>query len=119
MMLQLLKRKTVFWALLMTVILLVQVPQADADPEKMTRKFARGLLNITTGWLEVPYRMEKSWNDDGPLVALTRGVIEGVGRTVGRVLVGTYEVISAPIPGPENYEPIMTDPVYFLANTDD
>lgn len=78
------------------------------------RKLGRGLANIVTFPLEIPYQISKANISDGPVAAMTWGVVKGVGMTGFRALVGVYETISFPFPYPEGYKPILTDPEFFL-----
>jgi putative exosortase-associated protein (TIGR04073 family) len=86
-----------------------------AGPEQ---KFGRGLANITEPIRmgELRRTMEQTAISDGPDVAYTRGFIKGLNRTIGRTLVGAYEVVTFPIPdhGLSDYEPLYkpTNPVY-------
>jgi putative exosortase-associated protein (TIGR04073 family) len=64
--------------------------------------------------LEIPNQISKTNITDGPMAAFTWGIIKGVGMTAFRALVGVYETVSFPVPCPAGYEPILTDPEFFL-----
>jgi len=61
-------------------------------------KLTRGLLNIGTGWLEIPAQMEeqkKMDNSTGDWVI--RGFFKGVGMGLARTLYGVWDVLSCPV----------------------
>jgi putative exosortase-associated protein (TIGR04073 family) len=81
------------------------------DPVK---KLCRGVLNITTGFLEMPKNIRDTGKEDGLGMALTYGFIKGAFGTVRRMAVGLYEVVTFLIPAPKDYGPVLTDPEYFF-----
>lgn len=78
------------------------------------RKLGRGISNCLTFPLELPNQISKTNNNDGPMAAFTYGIVKGLTMTMFRAVVGAYEVISFPIPLPEWYKPILTDPEFML-----
>jgi len=94
------------------IISLGFAPMASAD--HMGTKLGRGILNVATCWMEVPNQIENRIAEDGPGAGGTVGVFEGIGMTVARAVVGVYEIATFPIPLPDDYEPILKDPAYFL-----
>ena len=86
----------------------------------MERKLGRGLNNTMeiARWGEFRRTVEQSALDDSPDYAYTTGAIRGFDRTLGRMGLGIYEVVTAPFPTPgHGYDPICTDtfapePVY-------
>lgn len=68
------------------------------------RKLGRGITNATEfarlGELRRSVEQKALW--DGPEVAYTTGVLNGINRSVLRTLVGVYEIVTFPIP---SYEP--------------
>ncbi len=87
---------------------------SSAYADTMLKKLGRGLANIITCPVELPYRMGQANEESGPLAACTWGVLDGFFRTAARMIVGGYEVISFPIPFPSDYRPIIDDPEFFL-----
>ncbi len=69
------------------------------------RKLARGTVNIFCGPLEIfnqPVRLAKKEQDFGRQVAgVVAGVPVGLGYGVGRILAGTFDIVTAPILVPE------------------
>lgn len=65
------------------------------------RKLARGTVNIFCGPLEIfnqPVRLAKKEQDFGGQVAgAVAGVPVGLGYGVGRILAGTFDIVTAPI----------------------
>jgi len=83
-----------------------------------SQKLGRGIANITEPirWGELSRTMEQTYLTSGPDVSYTAGFVHGVGRTIGRTVVGAYEIVTFPIPdhGSEGYGPILfpANPVY-------
>jgi len=78
------------------------------------KKLGRGVCNMLTFPLEIPRQMAEVNRTDGPMAGITWGPVKGVGLAIGRLLVGTYETATFPIPCPEYYNPILTDPEFML-----
>jgi len=74
-------------------------------------KMGRGLAGMTTGFLELPGNIYAVSRDDGPAAGWTIGFAKGLGMIPVRELVGVYEFVTAPVPVPEDYEPVL-DPRY-------
>lgn len=71
------------------------------------RKAGRGLAAMTTCFLEVPGNMVAQSREHGPGMGIPLGFVFGLGKIVIRVLVGTYEFVSAPFEAPAGFEPII------------
>jgi putative exosortase-associated protein (TIGR04073 family) len=78
------------------------------------KKLGRGVCNMATFPLELPNQISKTNITDGPMAAFTWGLLKGVGMTTLRALVGVYETVTFPMPCPEGYKPILTDPEFFF-----
>lgn len=78
------------------------------------KKLGRGMCNLGTCWMEAIEQPSRLNNSDGPFAGLTYGVLKGLGMTVVRAVVGAYEIVTFPIPLPENYKPILQDPEFFF-----
>lgn len=78
------------------------------------KKLGRGMSNFLTFPFEVPYRIGRANESDGPYAAFTYGLVKGLTMSVYRALIGTYEILSFPLPLPEGYRPIITDPEFFF-----
>ena len=77
----------------------------------MANKFARGVTNTATGWLEFPKQIYITWQEEGPAKGLTVGPLKGVGMTVTRILAGAGEAATFFISWPGFFSPYM-DPAY-------
>ncbi len=71
------------------------------------RKLARGFAGMTLGVLEVPGNMVVESDDRGPAEGLPFGFAKGLGMLVVRELVGVYEFVTAPLPAPADFRPIL------------
>jgi len=86
--------------------------QEGSVVEKMGKKLGRGLVNVATGWIELPKNIyDTSVETNNPLMGLTYGLVKGVGMTVVRTGAGAYDVVTFLFPIPEDYEPLL-DPEF-------
>lgn len=80
-------------------------------------KFARGLINISIGWVEIPRQMVKVREAEnreisGEFAGAFWGPLKGVTYFLGRAIVGSYEVVTFLIP---TYKPLVR-PEYIFAD---
>jgi putative exosortase-associated protein (TIGR04073 family) len=66
-------------------------------------KMGRGLVNLLTGWIELPKQIHLGSRDDNPVVGLGRGLLKGAGLTILRSGVGIYESLTFPLPYPQGF----------------
>lgn len=78
------------------------------------KKLGRGFCNVITSPLEIGEQTQRVNNSDGPMAAVTYGLLKGVIMTGVRAVVGVYEIATFPIPFPRQYKPILKDPEFFL-----
>ncbi|MCX5678475.1 MAG: exosortase system-associated protein, TIGR04073 family [Candidatus Omnitrophica bacterium] len=78
------------------------------------RKLGRGLANCLTFPIEIPNRISDVNNSDGPMAAVTYGLVKGTVMSLFRAMIGAYEVLTFPIPFPGGYRPIIKDPEFIL-----
>jgi putative exosortase-associated protein (TIGR04073 family) len=71
------------------------------------RKAGRGLAAITTPFLEIPGNIKQTTEREGAPAGWTEGFAKGLGMAIMRPPIGVYELITAPIPAPSNFEPIL------------
>ena len=77
------------------------MPQAWAqDP---IHKMGRGLVNVLTGWIEVPKQVHMGSRDENPVTGFGTGLVKGAGLTVLRGGVGVYEALTFPLPYPKDF----------------
>lgn len=77
-----------------------------------TDKFVRGAANLADSLVEIPGTMMRKSKNEGMLEGMTLGTVEGVLNTIKRALAGVWEIATFPIPLPENYEPILSEPEF-------
>jgi len=99
---------------IISVLLVVLFISSVAFADGPIKKLGRGLANIVTCPLEIIKGVSDANSENGPIAAISFGVLKGVFNTGIRVVVGAYEVITFPIPIPRDYSPILTDPEFFL-----
>ena len=99
--------------LLLAVAVTGLLASGCAGPE---RKLGRGVSNVSeiVRWGELRRTMEQTALFDSPNTAYTTGAIRGFNRSMARVGIGLYEIITSPFP---SYDPIATNylkpnPVY-------
>lgn len=92
-------------AVLATGLIWSAVPAAQADTA--TQKFVRGVAGMTAGILELPGNIVRQTREKG-LAGIPIGLFEGLSMSVTRELVGAYEFVTAPLPVPTHYQPILS-----------
>jgi putative exosortase-associated protein (TIGR04073 family) len=85
----------------------VSAARADTAVDKL----GRGVAGMTTGVLEIPGNIKEESERNGAGYGATVGVAKGVGMTIARELVGVYEFVTAPIPVPHGFRPVL-EPEY-------
>ena len=90
-------------AVLLVAIGALACGQPSAWAQDPIHKAGRGLVNVLTGWIEVPKQIHLGSQEENPVTGLGWGLIKGVGLTVLRGGVGIYEALTFPIPYPKDY----------------
>jgi len=98
-------------AILLILIMLSPVVEAQSRRTKL----ARGLVNLTTGWVEIPKNIYDTSLEENKLSGITMGLVRGLGMAIVRTGAGVYEVVTFPFPCPENYQVIL-EPEFVLNN---
>lgn len=101
---------------LLLVFIAVAVILSMATPsyaQDATKKLGRGLVNVLTGWIELPKNIYETSVESNPLAGITIGLAKGLGMTVVRTGAGIYETVTFPFPLPQEYKPIL-EPGYVL-----
>jgi len=75
--------------------------------EKMGKKLGRGLVNIVTGWIEIPKNIYDTAVESNPLLGITFGTLKGAGMAIVRTGAGAYDVATFLFPIPEDYDAIL------------
>ncbi len=102
--------------LLLIIFQLCLLPVYARDYNPLS-KAARGLINVSLGWLEIPRQMVKvkeaeNHEISGELAGAFLGPLKGFMYFLGRMAVGTYEVGTFIIP---TYKPLVK-PAYIFAD---
>ena len=70
-------------------------------------KLGRGLANAATGWIELFVTMHDEAREKDYIMGYLYGMPKGAVRALIRTLIGAYEILTFPIPIPEDYEYIV------------
>jgi putative exosortase-associated protein (TIGR04073 family) len=84
---------------------------AVSHADTRLHKAGRGLAAMTTAFLEIPGNIKVTTEREGAPAGWTEGFAKGLGMTLIRPAIGVYELVTAPIPAPPNFEPIL-EPEY-------
>ena len=99
--------------LLASLLLRTGFAFAEGDVDKSVRKLGRGVVNMATGWLELPLQTGSGMsNAEGPQ-GLFLGLGKGVVWTLLRTAAGIYDTATFFIPLPNDYEPLLQPPTIF------
>jgi len=104
------KRFIVFLLIVGLVFSLTAPAYADGP----VKKLGRGVANVVTSPFEIFKGMGDTTDEQGIFAGLTWGLFQGTVNLVKRAAVGVFEIATFPIPIPEDYGPILTDPEFFL-----
>ena len=77
-------------------------------------KLGRGVVNVITGWVEIPKRMYETSTNQGTAAGLTWGLLRGFGYGFVRTAAGFYEVFTFPVPQPPDYTPVIQPEYVFM-----
>jgi putative exosortase-associated protein (TIGR04073 family) len=103
--------KGVIASVLILCLIAVAFPafaQEGSVIEKMGKKLGRGIVNIVTGWVELPKNIyDTSVDTNNPLMGITYGTLKGLGMTVVRTGAGAYDTVTFLFPMPQDYSPLL------------
>ena len=66
-------------------------------------KMGRGVVNVLTGWLELPKQLHLGQQEDNPVIGLGTGLMKGAGLTLLRGGMGLFEALTFPVPYPKGF----------------
>ncbi|PIQ82729.1 MAG: hypothetical protein COV76_02075 [Candidatus Omnitrophica bacterium CG11_big_fil_rev_8_21_14_0_20_64_10] len=106
-----------FVALVLAVgaIGLARPAHAEETGALVVTKLFRGIANTATGWMEIPKQISVTWQEEGPGVGSSWGLVKGIGMALARTASGVFEIITFPLPIPDDYQPLM-QPEYVLTD---
>ena len=82
---------------------------------QMLHKLGRGVVNLFTGFVEIPKNMAREWKRTDPITGITVGFFKGLGWGWTRTVAGGYEILTFPFPAPPDYVPLM-EPEFVLTD---
>ena len=83
---------------------------ATARADTALDKFGRGVAGMVGGVVELPGNMVEESRKHGA-EGLPLGFAKGLGMIVAREVAGVYEFVTAPLPVPRGYRPVL-EPEY-------
>ena len=89
------------------LLLVSHAAPAHAEASQAFTKLGRGVVNIVTGWVEVPKRIHETGEHSGAWAGATWGTLRGLGHGFVRTVAGFYELFTFPFPAPPNYAPVI------------
>ncbi|QHI70263.1 exosortase system-associated protein, TIGR04073 family [Tichowtungia aerotolerans] len=84
-----------------------KLSEAEEIVQDMSSKLNRGVVNILTGWGEIPRQMIKSGKNQGWWAALPVGLPSGAIMTVVRTGTGVFETVTFMVPINDSYGPLI------------
>lgn len=95
--------------LTLALILSAAAPAFAVNP---ATKLTRGIVNTSTGWLEVPNQMAQRKGDGTVVMWTVHGLIHGLAIGLARTCYGLYDIVTFPV-GP--YDAPLMDPDTLIA----
>jgi len=97
-----------------------------AEASSPLDKLGRGVTNIATGWLELPFGIARTTEREGSLAGVSVGVLRGVAYGLGRTAIGFFETVTFLFPNhmgekvlpPQRYGPIVDPPFIIFRSAD-
>ena len=86
---------------------------AEGVSDKAVSKLGRGLVNVATGWLELPMQIGSGMSESGSIQGFFIGLGKGAVFAVLREGVGAYDTLTFLFPIPSDYGPLMKPPTVF------
>ena len=90
--------------------------ESQALGDRISGKLIRGMVNLSTGWIEVPRQIYEVGTHEGWVRGLLRGPFDGIGMFFARTVAGAVETATFPVPLP-TYKPLLT-PAYAWESED-
>lgn len=103
-------RSAMIGGIVAAFLVLSSAPPVSAEPMdagKAFTKLTRGVVNIVTGWVEIPKRIQETSAESGAAAGFTWGLLRGIGHGFIRTSAGFYELFTFPFPAPPGYAPVI------------
>jgi putative exosortase-associated protein (TIGR04073 family) len=104
------------------VAVMLLIPPAEASSP--LRKLARGLANVSTGWIELPAEVARTTELEGSIAGLSSGIVRGAWKGLERTVVGAWEAATFVFanyprqPGSDFYGPLIEPEFIVFRPTD-
>lgn len=93
---------------LLTVLLVVGMV-SPLLAENAGDKLTRGLVNFSTGWIELPKQIHQTSKESNPFAGILFGSIKGLGYSAARMGTGAFDSVTFAIPP---YDKPLIEPKY-------
>ncbi len=84
-------------------IVLAAILSPSAYAQDPIHKAGRGLVNLLTGWIELPKNIHLGTQEENPIIGIGLGLVKGTGLMLTRLAFGAYETVTFLIPYPPAY----------------
>ena len=96
-------RRAQWWTVGLLVVGMQGSIAGTAWAQDPIHKMGRGIVNVLTGWIEVPKQMQLGSQESNPVSGVGMGLLKGAGLTLLRGGVGIFEAVTFPIPYPKDF----------------
>ena len=113
-------RPVAVFGLLTGLCIVMGASTVTAEPMeagKAFTKLTRGGVNLITGWVEIPKRIQETSQASGTAAGFTWGLLRGLGHGFIRTAAGAYELVTFPFPAPPDYQPVIRPEYVFSTET--
>ena len=90
-------------AWIVAILLMIGIGPAESWAQDPILKMGRGVVNILTGWIEIPKQIHLGKQANNPVTGIGRGLFKGASLAVLRSGVGLYEAVTFPLPYPRGF----------------
>ena len=78
----------------------VDLEREHSESGKIFHKLGRGITNVLTGWVEIPYNIAETWKKTDPFTGFIVGGVKGIAWGWARTCTGFYDIFTFPFPLP-------------------
>ena len=112
------ERRATVCGFIASLMIMAGATTASAEPMQAGKAFSkltRGFVNVITGWVEIPKRIQETSQASGAAAGFTCGLLRGIGHGFIRTAAGAYEFFTFPFPAPPGYEPVIQPEYVFTS----